>query len=55
MLPEGLDVTYIAITLENNQQYLAMENITISDEEELTLNFEPKTTQEILDALSILD
>jgi outer membrane protein assembly factor BamB len=55
MLPEGLDVTYIAITLENNQQYLAMDNITISADEELTLNFEPKTTQEILDALSILD
>ena len=55
MLPEGLDVTYIAITLENNQQYLAMENITISDEEEITLSFEAKSTQEILDALAILD
>ena len=55
MLPEGLAVTYIAITLENNQQYLAMDNITISDEEELTLNFEAKSTQEILDTLALLD
>lgn len=55
MLPEGLAVTYVAITVENNQQYLAMEEVTISDEEELTLNFEVKSTQEILDALSILD
>ncbi|WGD33520.1 hypothetical protein [Olleya sp. YS] len=55
MLPEGLAVTYIAITLENNQQYLAVENVTISDEEELTLNFEAKSTQEILDALALLD
>ncbi|QXP77725.1 MULTISPECIES: hypothetical protein [Winogradskyella] len=55
MLPEGLTVTYVAITVENNQQYLAMEEVIISDEEELTLNFELKSTQEILDALSILD
>ena len=55
MLPEGLAGTYIAITLENNQQYLAVENVTISDEEELTLNFEAKSTKEILDALAILD
>ena len=55
MLPEGLAVTYVAITLENNQQYLAVEDVIISDEEELTLNFEAKSTQEILDALSVLD
>ena len=55
MLPEGLAVTYIAITLENNQQYLALEDVIISDEEELTLNFEAKSTQEILDALTVLD
>ena len=55
MLPEGLEVTYIAITVENNQQYLAMQNVTISDEEEITLSFQPKTSQEILDALAILD
>jgi len=55
MLPEGLAVTYIAITLDNNQQFLAMEDIIISAEEELTLNFEAKSTQEILDALTVLD
>ena len=55
MLPEGLSVTYIAITIENNQQYLAMDEVTIQDEEELTLNFEAKSTQEILDALTLLD
>lgn len=55
MLPEGLAVTYIAITLENNQQYLAVDNVTITDEEELTLSFEAKSTQEILDALTALD
>lgn len=55
LLPEGLAVTYIAITLENNQQYLAVDSVIISDEEELTLNFEPKSTQEILDALTLLD
>jgi len=55
MLPEGLAVTYVAITLENNQQYLAVDNVTISNDEELTLNFEAKSTQEILDALTLLD
>jgi len=55
MLPEGLAVTYVAITLENNQQYLAVEDVIISDEEELILNFEAKSTQEILDALALLD
>lgn len=55
MLPEGLEVTYIAITLEDNQQYLATETVVISDEEELTLNFEAKSTQEIRDALALLD
>jgi outer membrane protein assembly factor BamB len=55
MLPEGLAVTYIAITLQNNQQYLAVEEVIIANEEELTLNFEAKSTQEILDALSLLD
>jgi outer membrane protein assembly factor BamB len=55
MLPEGLAVTYIAITLENNQQYLAVEDVIIANEEEITLDFEAKSTQEILDALSILD
>ncbi|WAC03831.1 hypothetical protein N7U66_10685 [Lacinutrix neustonica] len=55
MLPEGLAVTYIAITLLNNQQYLAVEDLVIADDEELTLNFEAKSTQEILEALSLLD
>lgn len=55
MLPVGLNITYVAITLKNNQQYLAVENVTISENEELTLNFEAKTTQEILDALTLLD
>lgn len=55
MLPEGLNVTYIAITIENNQQYLAIDEVTIQDEEELTLSFEAKSTQEILDALTLLD
>ena len=55
MLPVGLDVTYVAITINNNQQYMAVQDVTIATEEELTLNFEPKTTQEIIDALEMLD
>ena len=55
MLPEGLSVTYVAITIENNQQYLAIDEVTIQDEEELILNFEAKSTQEILDTLTLLD
>ena len=55
MLPEGLSVTYVAITIENNQQYLAIDDVTIQDEEELILNFEAKSTQEILDTLTLLD
>ncbi|WP_106794325.1 hypothetical protein [Aquimarina sp. Aq78] len=54
-LPVGLAVTYIVITIENNQQYLAIKNVIISEEEELSFNFEPKTTQEILDVLALLD
>ncbi|WP_108807433.1 hypothetical protein [Aquimarina spinulae] len=54
-LPVGLAVTYVAITIENNQQYLATKNVTISEEEELSFTFEPKTTQEILDVLALLD
>lgn len=55
MLPVGLEVTYIAITIYENQQYLAVQETTIAVDEELTLNFEPKTTQDILDALAIFN
>ncbi|PKV51588.1 hypothetical protein ATE84_3677 [Aquimarina sp. MAR_2010_214] len=54
-LPVGLEVTYVVITIENNQQYLATKSVVISEEEELSFTFEPKTTQEILDALALLD
>lgn len=54
-LPVGLAVTYIVITIENNQQYLATKNVVISEEEELSFTFEAKTTQEILDVLALLD
>jgi hypothetical protein len=54
-LPVGLEVTYVLITIEDNQQYLATKSIVISEEEELSFTFEAKTTQEILDALTLLD
>ncbi|WP_146052794.1 hypothetical protein [Aquimarina sp. I32.4] len=54
-LPVGLEATYIAITILDNQQYLAVKSVVISEEEELSFDFEPKTTQEILDALALLD
>ena len=55
MLPVGLEATYIAITIHNNQQYMAIQDVIIATDEELTLIFEPKTTQEIVDTLEMLD
>ena len=54
-MPIGLNVSYVAITVENNQLYMAIKNVTIADEEELVMNFELKTEQEVIDALVALD
>jgi len=54
-LPVGLEVTYVGLTINDNQQYLAVETVTIAEDETLVLPFTAVSTDEILEALELLN
>ncbi|WP_408032755.1 hypothetical protein [Tenacibaculum xiamenense] len=54
-LPVGLEITFIGITIKDNQQYLAKEDKTIAVDEEFVMNFNPVSTDEIISVLEGLN
>jgi len=54
-LPVGLTLTYVGITIKDNQQYLATKEVTIVEDEVIVLDFEAVSTAQITDALALLN
>ncbi|CAL2082296.1 hypothetical protein [Tenacibaculum sp. 190524A05c] len=54
-LPVGLEVTYVGLTIKDNQQYMATKTVTIQNDEYVNLEFSPVSTDEIKDALELLN
>lgn len=54
-LPLGLEVTYVAITINDNQQYLAIKDVVIAADENVELEFSAVSTDEITEALELLN
>ena len=54
-LPIGLEVTYVGLTIKDNQQYMATKTVTIGTDAFVNLNFNAVSTDDILDALTLLN
>ncbi|WP_435263955.1 hypothetical protein [Tenacibaculum sp. nBUS_03] len=54
-LPVGLELSFIAITIKDNQQYLAIEDKVVAVDEELVMTFNPVSTEEIINTLEGLN
>ena len=54
-LPVGLQVTYVGITIKDNQQFLATKTVTISNDEVIELSFSPASTNTIKETLEALN
>lgn len=55
MMPVGLEVTFVAISISENKQYLATKTHTIGVDEELMLEFNLTTSEEIQNTLNALN
>ncbi len=54
-LPVGLEVTYVGLTIKDNQQYMAVKTVNISENEYVSLDFSAVSTDDIKDALVLLN
>lgn len=54
-LPVGLEVTYVGLTIKDNQQYMATKTVNIGTDAYVNLNFNAVSTDDILDTLALLN
>ena len=54
-IPQGMKATVVAVSIKNNQPYMAIKKITIDNKNKVALNFKPSTLEQIKLTLQTFD